>query len=93
MSLKYTFSIVSLKMSHYGNIFFAVHSLNYAANMLVLILMHFSSSPQTFVLLEVTFLANQINVCGDKMSFIRPPLLCDSLRLSSALISALHGYV
>lgn len=53
--------------------------LNYKANMLVLILTGFSSNPHTFVLLEVTFLANQINVCSDKASFIRPLLLCDSL--------------
>ncbi len=52
-----------------------VHGLNYKANMLT----GFSSNPHTCVLLEVTFLANQINVCCDKASFIRHPLLCDSL--------------
>lgn len=53
-----------------ANNHFVVHGLNYKANMLVLILTGFSSNPHTFVLLEVTFLANQINVCSNKASFI-----------------------
>lgn len=69
----FIFSIVSLKMSC------SHQTLPDLYSMLVLIQRHFSSSPHTFVPSEVTFLANQINVCSDKAAFIRPPLLGASL--------------